>query len=80
MVEKAIKVWGGGKWKDVSNTNEPHEAGLLRLDISRAQNELNWQPELNAEQAIDWSVNWYKQSSESIAAYTFQQVEKYFKL
>jgi CDP-glucose 4,6-dehydratase len=80
LVETAIKVWGGGEWKDISNPNEPHEAGLLKLDVSRAQSELNWQPKLNAQQAIEWSVNWYKQSSESIAAYTFQQVEQYFKL
>jgi CDP-glucose 4,6-dehydratase len=80
LVETAIKNWGKGDWKDISNADEPHEAGLLKLDISRAQTELNWQPKLNAQQAIEYTIDWYKQSSENIAAYTFQQIKNYFSL
>jgi CDP-glucose 4,6-dehydratase len=80
LVQTAIKIWGEGEWKDISNTNEPHEAGLLKLSIGRAQKELNWHPKLNAEQAIEWSIGWYKQPAESLAAYTFQQIENYFVL
>jgi CDP-glucose 4,6-dehydratase len=80
LVETAIKVWGNGSWKNISNSNEPHEAGLLKLDISRAQKELNWQPKLNAQQAIEWSINWYKQPIEKQAEYSFQQISKYFTL
>ena len=80
LVETAIKVWGNGSWKDISNLNKPHEAGLLKLSIERAQKELNWQPKLNAQQAIEWSINWYKQPAETQTEYTFQQIENYFKL
>jgi len=80
LVETAIKVWGNGSWKDISNLNKPHEAGLLKLSIERAQKELNWQPKLNAQQAIEWSINWYKQPAETQNVYTFQQIENYFKL
>jgi CDP-glucose 4,6-dehydratase len=80
LVETAIKVWGNGSWKNISNSNEPHEAGLLKLDISRAQKELNWQPKLNAQQAIEWSINWYKQPNEKQAEYSFQQISNYFTL
>jgi CDP-glucose 4,6-dehydratase len=80
LVETAINIWGKGEWKDMWNINEPHEAGLLKLDITRAQKELSWQPKLNAVQAVEWSINWYKQSLETQAAYTFQQIKKYFKL
>ncbi|MBV9961145.1 MAG: CDP-glucose 4,6-dehydratase [Parafilimonas sp.] len=80
LVEVAIKTYGKGDWKDVSDASAPHEAGFLKLSIEKAQKELEWQPKLNAQQAIEWAVNWYKQSSESIAAYTFQQVENYLKL
>lgn len=78
LVESAIKIWGEGKWQDISNAEAPHEAGLLKLDITRAQEELNWKPKLNAQQAIEWSINWYKQSLQTQAAYTFQQINKYF--
>ncbi|HYJ64637.1 MAG TPA: CDP-glucose 4,6-dehydratase, partial [Parafilimonas sp.] len=80
LVEDAVKIWGSGKWKDISNLNEPHEAGYLKLSIERAQKELNWQPKLNAQQAIEWSINWYKQPHEMQAAYTFQQINNYFAL
>lgn len=80
LVETAIKVWGEGEWNDISNADELHEAGLLKLDISRAQKELNWQPKLNAQQAIEYAINWYKQPSENVAAFTFQQIKNYLTL
>ncbi|MFY8127761.1 MAG: CDP-glucose 4,6-dehydratase, partial [Chitinophagaceae bacterium] len=42
LVETSIKIWGHGNWKDTSNNSNPHEAGLLMLDINKAINELNW--------------------------------------
>lgn len=80
LVEIAIKTWSNGEWKDISDASAPHEAGLLKLSIERAQKELNWQPKLNAQQAIEWTVNWYRQPAEKLAAYTFQQIEDYLKL
>ncbi len=80
LVDASIKIWGDGAWKDISNSNQPHEAGLLKLDISRAQKELNWQPKLNAQQAVEYTIEWYKQPAETLAAYTFQQIDNYFKL
>jgi len=80
LVEIAINTWGNGQWKDVSDKSALHEAGFLKLSIERAQKDLNWFPKLNAEQAIEWTINWYKQPAEKLAAYTFQQINNYFKL
>ncbi|SFP93879.1 CDP-glucose 4,6-dehydratase [Parafilimonas terrae] len=80
LVEIAIKTWGSGEWEDNSDASAPHEAGLLKLSIQRALEELNWRPKLNAQQAIGWTVNWYKQAPETIAAYTFQQIKDYLSL
>jgi hypothetical protein len=44
MVEKSITYWGYGNLSIDQNSNNPHEAGLLKLDISRSLSELNWQP------------------------------------
>lgn len=60
VVEKAIKIWGEGESELLQNTYAPHEAGLLKLDINKAINELNWLPKLNAEQAIANTIDWYK--------------------
>jgi CDP-glucose 4,6-dehydratase len=80
LAETAIKIWGKGNWKDVSNSNAPHEAELLKLDISRAKKELQWQPKLNAKAAIEWTIDWYKQPEQEQAAYTFKQIKEYFSL
>jgi CDP-glucose 4,6-dehydratase len=78
LVETAIDAWGEGNWKDISDAAQLHEAGLLKLDISRAKNELNWQPKLNANEAIRQTIEWYKQPPEKKAGYTFQQIKEYF--
>ena len=62
MVETAIEYWGSGKWKDCSDPKQPHEAGLLKLDINSAEKELGWKPKLNAKQAIKWTIDWYKKT------------------
>ena len=80
VVEKAINIWGSGSWKDVSDKNQPHEAGLLKLDISKAMKALNWKPKLNADEAIRWTVEWYKQKEDRKADFTFSQIEEYFVL
>ena len=80
LVEKAIAAWGSGEWKDISNPFQPHEAGLLKLDISRAINELQWFPKLDASAAIEWTINWYKQPLQQRAAFTFQQIKAYLAL
>jgi CDP-glucose 4,6-dehydratase len=36
-----------------------HEAGLLKLDVTKAVNLLNWKPKLNFEQTIHYTVSGY---------------------
>lgn len=60
VVNKAIEIWGNGEVEIQQNTNAPHEAGLLKLDINKAVNELQWHPKLNAKQAIQKTIDWYK--------------------
>jgi CDP-glucose 4,6-dehydratase len=77
LVETAIKCWGNGDWKDTSNPNQLHEAGLLMLDISKAINELNWTPKLGSKEAIDWTIDWYKNSTANEFDFTLKQIKKY---
>lgn len=75
LVETAITAWGSGEWKDTSNENNVHEAGLLMLDINKAITELNWQPKLNSLQAIEWTMDWYKNGNSFDC--TIQQINNY---
>lgn len=77
LVDTAIECWGEGDWKDTSDKTEPHEAGVLKLDITLAKKELKWKPKLNSKEAIQWTIDWYKQASENIYDYTTSQIKSY---
>ena len=80
LVETTIAQWGKGSWKDISNAGQPHEAGLLKLDISRAVQELKWKPRLDAVTAIQWTIEWYRQPVEKQADFTMQQIKEYITI
>ncbi|MFL0357254.1 CDP-glucose 4,6-dehydratase [Erythrobacter sp. GH1-10] len=39
---------------------DPHEAGMLTLDSSKARQRLHWKPMLSTEQAIAMTAEWYR--------------------
>ena len=60
MAEWALKIWGNGKLEFSVLEGQPHEAGLLSLDISKAIEKLAWKPNWNAKQALEFTLKWYK--------------------
>ncbi len=68
MVKLSISNWGSGSYNSVKDSNNPHEAGLLKLDISKALNELNWKPVFNAQTAVEMTIEWYKSYFKGINA------------
>lgn len=79
LVETAIRVWGNGSWRDSSQPGQHHEATLLKLDISKASKELDWQPKLNAATAIEWTIDWYRQPDAKKLDLTLNQVTDYIR-
>ncbi len=60
--------------------DQPHEANLLRLDIAKASSLLGWQPKLDIEDTVAWTVDWYRryQADPSTArAITERQIDDY---
>ncbi|ABW67764.1 CDP-glucose 4,6-dehydratase [Desulfosudis oleivorans Hxd3] len=52
-------------WSDLDfdvdqQPDQPHEAGLLRLDSSKARRKLGWQPVWNCDQALERTAAWYQ--------------------
>ena len=80
LAERAIKNWGSGEYSIHKTENQPHEAGLLTLDISKAVLQLGWKPKLDAAQSIEWALDWYKQPGENRKQYTFFQIDQYISL
>lgn len=78
MLKLAIQSWGKGEFIVEMNENNPHEAGLLKLDISKVINELNWEPKLNAAKAVSMTMDWYNQfasNKKEINLFTESQVK-----
>ncbi len=60
VVDQMAQRWGDGAgWQQDPGAN-PHEANLLRLDISRARMELGWLPRWPLEVALDQIVEWHR--------------------
>lgn len=59
LVKLAISIFGKGTYECPVLENEPHEAKLLKLDISKAVQLLGWKPLLSSSEAIALTMNWY---------------------
>lgn len=53
------RMWGSGYHFEQDKGTNPHEAGCLKLDISKAEAKLKWRPALKVEQAIELCVQWH---------------------
>lgn len=60
MVQLTIDEWPGNNYEIRHNMDQPHEAHLLMLDISKAKTILGWQPRLSAREAIAETISWYR--------------------
>lgn len=61
VVTRMIKSWGSGSWGIVNAQEEQfYETTLLNLDTSKSKFKLNWSPRWSLEQALDYTVEWYK--------------------
>jgi len=82
-VEK-IAAKFAGMWKTGASwvndaTSSLHEAQYLKLDSSKARDVLGWRPRLDIETALEWTLDWYRQSQEGadMAPETLAQIEAY---
>jgi CDP-glucose 4,6-dehydratase len=60
VVEAMIREWGSGSWEDRHDPAAPHEAGLLRLSIEKAQARLGWLPRWRFDETFARTVAWYR--------------------
>jgi CDP-glucose 4,6-dehydratase len=80
LVESAIEVWGEGSYVIRKDPNAVHEAGLLKLDISKAIAETGWKPRIEARDSVDLTIEWYKQyyrQKDDIDRFTELQIMKF---
>lgn len=60
-IELASQFWGNSaKWKSLK-TKHLHEAKYLQLNSEKAQTKLGWKPNSNFNDAVNKTINWYKE-------------------
>jgi len=88
VVEQFIESWGTGEWQDISDPNQPREAGILRLSIDQALTHLGWQPGWDVFTTLQKTADWYRHfhetqyestspSSNPIQQFSFSQIADY---
>jgi CDP-glucose 4,6-dehydratase len=66
VVKEVQKLLPAIKIETPEIIEKKHEAGLLKLDVTKAINLLNWKPKLNFEQTIQYTVNGYKDEMDQV--------------
>jgi CDP-glucose 4,6-dehydratase len=82
IVERLASYWGGDVSWVADTYPQPHEAGYLKLDCSKAAERLRWRPRMNLSQALEWCVDWHRDylAGKDIRSSTYAQIEKYMRL
>ena len=84
ICEIAKKFWPQVQYEFPCLQNQPHEAGALRLDCSKAHAQLGWKPLWDSTKAIETTVTWYRDfysnravnSAANLAAYIHEAGDK----
>jgi CDP-glucose 4,6-dehydratase len=78
ILNKMISKWPDSSWKPDQNSN-PHEAGFLKLDISKAEFKLDWKPVWELSQTLEKIIEWHKAwlNKEDMQTICLAEIEEY---
>jgi CDP-glucose 4,6-dehydratase len=79
IVQNIAQLWGNGARWEMDQGTHPHEAGILKLDASKAKSRLGWTPRMRLPQALEWVVEWYKAygAKKDMREITLRQIDRY---
>ena len=79
VVDRLTKRFGlDARWER-DRAEHPHEEPLLRLDCAKATDRLGWRPSLDLDEALDWTIDWYRgqQAGQDARQLCRGQIEQY---
>jgi len=79
IVRKMQSCWAKIQYEIISDSKQPHEANLLKLDASKANAWLRWREVWNLEKTLDVVTNWYRGFYEGNDILTAGDIEKYIQ-
>jgi CDP-glucose 4,6-dehydratase len=60
ILDRMVANWNDRATWELDKNNNPHEAGYLKLDCSKAASKLNWQPNWNLDFTLGKIINWHQ--------------------
>jgi len=80
ILDKMISKWPNSSW-ELDQSSHPHEAGFLKLDISKAETRLNWKSIWGLSHALEKIISWHKAwlNKEDMQAACLAEIEEYTK-
>ena len=60
ILDQLVAHWGEGATWELDKNNNPHEAGFLKLDCSKAANRLKWQPKWGLQETLQFIIEWHQ--------------------
>lgn len=77
----SARLWGCETGWVQEPGEHPAETAYLRLNSDKARQKLHWQPKLNLEETLTWTLNWYKawHTGQDMARYTAAQLTAYLE-
>lgn len=78
IVEYLCSRVPGAAWR-CDGSPQPHEAKLLKLDISKAKAHLGWYPRWNLQTALDRTLEWHqaRKNRVDMADFSLEQIHEY---
>ena len=75
-----ISKWPNSSW-ELDKNSSPHEAGFLKLDISKAKSKLGWSPLWGLSDTLEKIVNWHQAwlNKEDMQTICLKEIEEYTK-
>lgn len=77
VIKSIKKRWDRFEYEISREGENPHEAGLLKLDCSKAQTELQWKPVWDFEKTLDLTIRWYIEYYEKGNVYSYEDLKEY---
>jgi len=78
ILNKMVAKWPDSSWQ-LDQDAHPHEAGYLKLDISKAKSRLQWQPTWQLEKTLERIVAWHQAwlNKQDMQAICLQEINEY---
>jgi CDP-glucose 4,6-dehydratase len=82
VADTAAQHWGTGASWVLDSTAHLHEAGYLLLNSNKARRELYWENKLPFNEAIKWSIDFYKSALLGVSSRELleEQIEKFLAI